>query len=383
MERVRFRWVALLLVALAGEHLRPNPAGAQERHFVEAISDQVGSLAYSPDGQWLAGGCWDHVVRVWDMRTNRLALTTGKLRSPIRNVAFTPDGGSLIATSMDWRVYAYHAETGQELRSWKGGIPFLTAMSVSPDGKSVWVGGLDFDRENKVTNSQVVQRDLSNGELLRELPRDEGTLTALTLSGNGRGLAVGVSARTLKESGIRVHEADSGKSRFSIADEIPYSLAWSPDSGTLASATLKPMPGEEGKPRYVGLVHLRNGATGVLLKSLDGPAFHGKLDALSFSPDGRKLVAAGMGPVREFRDERGSGKRLTSVVTLWDVETGKILWTYEGQQGPTQTLAFSPDGKTIAFSDSGSLRLLDVVTGQWREELMKFTVRAVDKNEAK
>ncbi|MCC7423415.1 MAG: PD40 domain-containing protein [Planctomycetaceae bacterium] len=385
MDRIQFHVVPTFVVLFVCQLFLLNAAPAQEVTVssVAAISDEVSSLAWSSDGQWLVGGCRDSVIRLWDMQTNKLAQTIKGPRGAVRNVAFTSDGESIRATSMDRRVYTYRTSTGEQQQSWDTEFGYFSSMAVSPDKKSIWVGGTFLKPRPQISECQVALRDAATGELLRDLPRWEGHLISLSLSSDGKCIAAGHTGETLKQCGLHVHEADSGRVRFSIADDVAYSLAWSPDSRTLASTTVKQVPGEGGNQRHAGLVHLRDGATGTVRKTLDAPEFHGMMDALSFSPDGRKIVAAGMGPTRDFRDERGSGKRLMSVVTLWDVETGKSLWIYEGTWGPTQALAFSPDGKTIAFSDGGSLRLLDVATGQWREELMKFTFRTVDSDEAK
>src|SRR5262249_15518515 len=47
---------------------------------------------------------------------------------------------------------------------------------------------------------------------------------------------------------------------------------------------------------------------------------------------------------------------VASVVALWDVTTGKRLATLSGHKKPIESLAFSPDGKTLITGD-----------GSWRQ----------------
>src|SRR5262249_60646477 len=58
-----------------------------------------------------------------------------------------------------------------------------------------------------------------------------------------------------------------------------------------------------------------------------------RVDSLAFSPDGKTLVSAST----------------DSAVQLWDANTGKELRRLGGTGGgPAYTVAFSPDGKTVA-----------------------------------
>ncbi|NDU72844.1 protein kinase [Actinomadura sp. DSM 109109] len=86
------------------------------------------------------------------------------------------------------------------------------------------------------------------------------------------------------------------------------------------------------------------------------------MDGLAFSPDGRYLAGTGSG------GGEGAGK-----AALWDVEAGKLLHTFvmgDSQAGRTaaaHSVAFSPDGKTLAagYGDGnlgGGVALFDVAS---------------------
>ena len=88
---------------------------------------------------------------------------------------------------------------------------------------------------------------------------------------------------------------------------------------------------------------------------------------IAFSPDG-SLVAAAFGEPKQ----RGC-------VVLWKVETKKRLWTYVADDG-VPTLAFAPDGKTIAIGGYDHIaKLLDTQTGRVLKVFAAHTnyVRAV------
>src|SRR5665213_3464293 len=70
----------------------------------------------------------------------------------------------------------------------------------------------------------------------------------------------------------------------------------------------------------------------------------------AFSPDGRQVV---------------SGGGLTATVRLWDVATGRLLRTFLGHSESVNSVAFSPDGATIASgAQDDTIKLWDTTTGR-------------------
>jgi len=57
---------------------------------------------------------------------------------------------------------------------------------------------------------------------------------------------------------------------------------------------------------------------------------------MAFSPDGKMLASA------------GSGERKNKAARLWDVRTGKLIKTIKGAYSIDPPLIFSPDGQTLA-----------------------------------
>jgi WD40 repeat protein len=89
---------------------------------------------------------------------------------------------------------------------------------------------------------------------------------------------------------------------------------------------------------------------------------------LALSPDGKTFVTAPVG---------GN----SSVATLWDFETGRVLNTFEHPKASVRNVAFTPDGKTLATGCwpitktgesgevGGEVKIWDVATGEEKQTL--------------
>jgi WD40 repeat protein len=82
------------------------------------------------------------------------------------------------------------------------------------------------------------------------------------------------------------------------------------------------------------------------------------VQSVAFSPDGKTLASA-------------SGDRS---IKLWDVATGKEQATLKGHTGSVRSVAFSSDSKTLASASyDKTVKLWDVATGKERATLKGHT----------
>jgi eukaryotic-like serine/threonine-protein kinase len=118
------------------------------------------------------------------------------------------------------------------------------------------------------------------------------------------------------------------------------SIAFSPDGKILVSGS------NDGTAKVWDL------ATGRVCRTLP---INSHVTSVAFSPDGKTLA---------------SGSWDKPFLRLWDVSTGQLLRTFEGQQGYVWSVAFSPGGKTlVSGSQDQTVMLWDVATGLARATL--------------
>jgi WD40 repeat protein len=79
----------------------------------------VYSVAFSPDGRRLAtgGGSSRDAVKLWDLVAHRELLSLPVEGTFFMGVAFSPDGSTLAATSLDGHAHLWRARRGEEIET--------------------------------------------------------------------------------------------------------------------------------------------------------------------------------------------------------------------------------------------------------------------------
>jgi RNA polymerase sigma factor (sigma-70 family) len=304
------------------------------------------SLSFSRDGNVLATVTRDpdnepgdvgakNAVRVWDVRSGSVRRTLAedlvkdRYYTTYAGVGLSPDGKTVAAPAggqfdgeLSLWLILWDAETGKITQKLKHGTE-VRALAFSPDGKTVasgtGCGGAEADVET------VKLWDVKTGKLLRSLKTRDLEADKFAFAPDGRLLAA-VHDPVLDHSGgsaeVTLWDAAGGKWSQALpgSDGIEV-VAFSPDGKKLLGAARTKL--------LVWDVATRKTIQKSELKTTE------ERSALAFSPDGTALAVA---------DKRD--------VALYDVKTAKRTKTLRGGEGLIGTLAFSPDGKTLAGGSS-------------------------------
>lgn len=281
------------------------PAWALARTLV-GHKDWVQSVAFSPDGRWLASGSNDTTINVWDAETGALRATLRGHGYAVNATAISADDKWLASAGIDGTVRLWDLATGAQRGALRGYGYAFYALAFSPDAKVLAAAGKD---------RAVFLWDVESGKQLHALEGHDGDVYAVAFSPEGKTVASAGADRK-----VIIWDVKTGLQISSLIGhpEQVLCLAYSRDGRLLAS-------GDAGNS--IRLWAVPGGTLLHTFSSLD----HAVL-SITFSPDGRWLAA-------------GSADDTIRIV---DADTGAILQTLRGHNDYVQSVALSPDGSTLA-----------------------------------
>ncbi len=106
-------------------------------------SDDVNSVAFSPDGRHALTGSRDNTLKLWETASGRLVRTFKGHTAMVRSVAFSPDGRYALSGSGDKTFKLWEVATGKLIRTFAGHLDWVKSVVFSPDGRFALSGSVD------------------------------------------------------------------------------------------------------------------------------------------------------------------------------------------------------------------------------------------------
>ena len=119
----------------------------------------VTSVAISPNGQFVAAGSLDTVVRIWDVATAQLVERLRGHRDSVYSVAFTPDGKGLVSGSLDKTLKYWDVSDLGVGRSGTGSTSGSTSVGVKGRKEGANGGVVNGPGVSSVGAGAVVRKD--------------------------------------------------------------------------------------------------------------------------------------------------------------------------------------------------------------------------------
>lgn len=295
------------------------------------------TLAFTSDSKTLFSSGWDSIIRRWDVDTQK-QLELPKGTHGTETVAASPDGRSLAYVDDTDVVHVVEIESNFDRRAFSFEGMHFSQLLYSPDGRLLAGGGTSGDQVQLVVWDAIggKQRHVWKWQKGRD---PHSTVGQMSFTPDCRRLAVAV----FRQSTAYVWDLETGEQLKELKHGQIYSLSFSPDGQTLATA------GWDSRIRFWDTNDWTM-KSDLNLKQEAPAAGDRRMLSICYSPYGGLLATSHM-------DSR---------VRVWksdDLSPQAELRVPGGL--PQGNISFSPDGLWLAIgTQHGSVELWDPLTGE-------------------
>ncbi|WP_129671863.1 helix-turn-helix domain-containing protein [Candidatus Chloroploca sp. Khr17] len=341
-----------------------------------AFNETFGSIrtvAFSPNGAWLAAGSSNGEIHVWALPSHKHIYTLDG-KAWVEALTFSPDSRMLASGGHEPALLIWDLATGTCLDQLAGHTTTVRCLSFSRDGTLLASGSDDAtvrlwpmpwepraDQEQDITvlaahqgtvwsialhptapylisagSDGLIWWDLTTGTATRQI--QEHAAAVMTVAMHPTGSLVASGSYDGKAKLWSFTEATCRDTITSHQGPV-RAVAFSPDGSLLATGS---------EDEHIRLWHSHDGS---LHSSFYAPA--NRVRALAFSPDGH-LLASGS------HDQN---------VRLWHVKSRQCIMRWQGYVNQLRALAQSPDGQRLAFGVAECIYVVDQSQGEMIHQL--------------
>ncbi|MBD2254348.1 serine/threonine-protein kinase [Nostoc parmelioides] len=270
------------------------------------------SLTISPDGNILASGGDDKIIRLWELSTQKLLACFSGHSLAVTSVTFSPQGEILATASDDKTIKLWHLPTSREVFTLNGHTNPVKSVSFSPNGQILASGSWD---------KQVKLWDVITGKEIYALKAHQLQVSAVAFSPQGEILASASFDRT-----IRLWQITQNHPRYTLLKTLSghtravLAIAFSPDGKILATGSDD------------NTIKLWDINSGQLISTLLGHSW--SVVAVTFTADNETLISASW----------------DKTIKLWKVSTTEEIVTLASHLDSVCAVAVNPVAQMIASS---------------------------------
>jgi len=307
--------IYLLLLILFGQNLFSNNLPI---HFI--LGEHKGliySVAFSPDGKFLASSGIDNKTKIWDFLTKKEIKTLRGHNHFVHTVRFSSDGKFLATGGDENSIKVWELSTYREIYRIPGySNHFNCSVSFSPNGK--YIATIDI---GKTKNIQLW--DVLTGKKIKSI--NVIGVPPLEISPNGNFIAVSTS-----NGDVKIYDHSSGKVSTLPKNQLPIrALSFHPSSRILIAAS------KDGFIKIWDILTVRE------IKLIDVKI---PIQTVSVSPNG-KWFAVGM---------------MKGLVILWNFKDYKEIFKLQTDGDIITSVTFSPDNQYLVASGENKIHVWDL-----------------------
>jgi WD40 repeat protein len=306
---------------------------------------EVTALVFFPDGKTAIAACLDDKLHVYEVASGKERTSIECHKDGVWAVALSPDAKFLATAGGDHLVRLWDAQTLKEIRSYEGQTKEVLAVSFSADGKLLASGGAD---------GSIRIWEVGSGKMTASWQAHELKVLSVAFSADGKTLTSGGTCTAvvpgfargaIQSDFVRFWYPETGKEirKHLVRGSV---ISYSPDGRTLLAA------GNYISSRMIDNgVNVRSSGTSIFLapphKDIEWAELRGVGSMAAFSPDGR-LVAVTygnrlhVGTSSRYRFENEMKHRRIGV---WEAATGQEV--VQIAEDEASMVAISPDGKKL------------------------------------